>query len=253
MVLVAVAGIAIVVLYWLQAPRAGTERLVMAVWAAFGPYSSAEDAEKNLRRVARIVFGEQGIGEHEQWVQGHGENFRLWEVDGRFERMQKAMCGGMRTNMYGKAYREAYAAVRQSFIEQVKEGAAWLNNDFLERTGHRLEPVEQADGSFVVQHKKIWSDEQIEKKEREVDNAIANTIGTNISNDESIEARRLLAFLANVYSVNTDKEMKTPRDIGLAWFACLQLGDQEPNSELAKTFKSLNDAWSNTRQDQERT
>jgi hypothetical protein len=250
-VFLAVIGLAFVLIRWLQAPRAGSERLVMTVWAAFGPFSSAESAETNLRHVARIVFGEQGIGAHEQWIRGHGENFRAWEADGSLESAQKIMCGGLRTNMYGKTYMEAYAATRQSFVEQVKEGTAWLNKDFLEQTGHRLEPVEQADGSLNVQHKKIWSDEQIEQKKREDNDAILNAVGKNISNDESVEARRLLAFLSNVYAANADKEIKTARDIGLAWLPCLKLEDQAPNSELAKTFKGLNDAWDATRQGQE--
>lgn len=86
-------------------------------------------------------------------------------------------------------------------------------------------------------------------KERENDDLILNAIGSNLSKDESIEAKSLLTFLVNVYRAN-GKEIKTLRDIGVAWFACLQVGQEDPTSELAKTFKVLSDAWHATQQDQ---
>ena len=124
--------------------------------------------------------------------------------------------------------------------EQAKSRAAWLNRE-LERTDSRIEVVE------------IWSDEQLERHDRQVANEILEKVGTDLSADDSVEAKRLRAFLVKIRQTDTDRELDTPRDIGLAWFACLQLQDTEPDSELAQLFNVLNvlnDAWTATREGQ---
>jgi len=125
----------------------------------------------------------------------------------------------------------------QRVKEQAKARSAWLNRE-LERTDSRIEVVE------------IWSDEQIERHDRQVANAILEKVGTDLSADESVEAKRLRAFLVKIRPTDADGELDTPRDIGLAWFACLQLQDKEPDSELAQLFNVLNDAWTTTREGQ---
>jgi len=67
-----------------QAPNAGTERLAITVWAAFGPYETAQDAEDGLRRAGRAVLGSNGLDQHGEWMQGHVRNFKVWEAEGRF-------------------------------------------------------------------------------------------------------------------------------------------------------------------------
>ncbi len=121
--------------------------------------------------------------------------------------------------------------------EQAKARAAWLNRE-LEQTESRIEVVE------------IWSDEQLERQDRQVANAILEKVGTDLSADESVEAKRLRAFLVKIRQTDADCELDSPRDIGLAWFACLQLQDKEPASELAQLFNVLNDAWTTTREGQ---
>jgi hypothetical protein len=69
---------------------------------------------------------------------------------------------------------------------------------------------------------------------------------TDLFSDETVEARRL-TFLSKVRHTDADNELKTARDFGLAWFACLQLEDKDPESELAQVFKALNDAWAASR------
>lgn len=121
--------------------------------------------------------------------------------------------------------------------EQAKSRAAWLNRE-LERTDSRIEVVE------------IWSDEQLERHDRQVANEILEKVGTDLSADDSVEAKRLRAFLVKIRQTDAGRELDTPRDIGLAWFACLQLQDTEPDSELAQLFNVLNDAWTATREGQ---
>ena len=130
-----------------------------------------------------------------------------------------------------------YWILAQRAKKQVKARAAWLNKE-LERTDSRIEVVE------------IWSDEQIERNNRELANAILEKMGTDLAADESPEAVRLRRFLAKVRHTDDDSALETPRDLAVTWFACLQLQDQEPAAELAQVFKSLNDPWTASREDQ---
>jgi hypothetical protein len=130
-----------------------------------------------------------------------------------------------------------YRGRARRIIGQAKAQAAWLNRE-LERTDSRIEAVE------------IWSDEQIERNDCQLGNAILDRVGIDLSADESLEAKRLRAFLAKVHPNNANSELSTPQDIGRAWFACLQILDKDPASELAQLFKVLNDAWTATREGQ---
>ena len=125
----------------------------------------------------------------------------------------------------------------QRRMAQARAQAAWLNRE-LERTDSQLEAVE------------IWSDEQIERNDRELGHSILERIGRDFAADESPEAGRLRAFLAKIHPPSTNKEQSTPEDLGRAWFACLQILDKDPASELAQLFKALNDAWTATREGQ---
>jgi hypothetical protein len=125
----------------------------------------------------------------------------------------------------------------QRRMAQARAQAAWLNRE-LERTDSQLEAVE------------IWSDEQIERNDRELGDSILERVGRDLAADASPEAGRLRAFLAKVHPPSTNKEQSTPEDLGRAWFACLQILDKDPASELAQLFKALNDAWTATREGQ---
>ena len=122
-------------------------------------------------------------------------------------------------------------------IERAKARAAWLVRE-LERPSSQIQVVE------------IWSDEQIERNDRELANTILEQVGSVLCADESVEATRLRAFLGRIRHTDADTELKTLRDFGVAWFACLQVEDSEPESELAKVFKMLNDAWNARREGQ---
>jgi hypothetical protein len=39
------------------------------------------------------------------------------------------------------------------------------------------------------------------------------------------------------------RDLEAPMDVGTSWVACLGLLDKDPDSEVAKTFKLLNDKW----------
>ena len=128
-----------------------------------------------------------------------------------------------------------YVIRAQRELKQARARAAWLNNE-LERTDSRIEVVE------------IWNDEQIERNNRDLANAILEKVGTDLAADESAEATRLRRFLAKIRHQDADSTLESPRDLGVTWFACLQLQDREPASELAQVFERLNDAWTASRE-----
>ena len=93
---VVVVALAFLVLRRLQAPKARTTRLAITVWAAFGPYDTADNAEDGLYRASRAAFGQEGITEHAEWLQGHIQNFHDWQAEGRFQEAQKMMRAALR-------------------------------------------------------------------------------------------------------------------------------------------------------------
>ncbi len=114
--------------------------------------------------------------------------------------------------------------------ERAKAEAAWLTRE-LERTDSRVQVVE------------IWTDEQLETQDRQLANAILEKVGTDLCTDESPEARRLRAFLGKIHQTPLESGLNGPRDFGLAWFACMQIQDRDPASQVAQLFNALNDAW----------
>jgi hypothetical protein len=120
--------------------------------------------------------------------------------------------------------------------EQAKGRAAWLNKE-----------LEQADPRIKVTE--IWSEEQFQKNNSKAANAILEEVGKALTTGESVEAKRLRDFLAKIYPDITYSE-KNFTSVGRAWFSCLQLQDNEPESEVAQLFKVMNDAWATTREGQ---
>ena len=220
----------------------------MKVWAAFGPYDSAESATNSLRWACRAVFGKTEAVSHEDWSNGHIQNFRGWEADGSFGKMQKIMRGGLSLTAYGHVFEAACQRFRDEAMADASQIMDSLNKD-LEKTGHKLESVKQPDGTYQVLHKKIWSDEEILRKENEIGEAVLNGIGKNLLEDQSNEAKQLLTFLGVVYQTNAGRNLETPKDVGTIWVACLEILDKDPHSEVAHTFKDLNAAWTARKSD----
>lgn len=250
---IGIAAAAVLIFWWVrwgQFPKRNTQRLVTTVWAAFGPFNTAQDAEDTFRTVARVVLGLKLSQKDEGWVEGHIQNFHEWEKDGRFEQAENMMRKGLLLTAGGPAFDEAFKNVQAEYGKQVQEIAESLNKDLLEEGGHKLETVTQPDGRIEVFYNKIWSDEKIDQKQKEDNEAILSSIGNNLLNDNSDEAKELVEFLKKVYRHNADKEIQSAQDLGTAWFACLSVTNEEPESEVARTFQVLNDAWSPPKADE---
>lgn len=232
--------------YWVvrrfQAPKPGTQHLTMTVWAAFGPYDTAELSEKGLRRASRAVFGPEGIMAQEKWIMGHADNFRAWELEGSFSKTHELMRKGLLLSAYGRAFESACHQYRNEAMADASKIIESFNKD-LEQTGHKMEPVKQPDGTYRFLHKKIWSNEEIERKNREVGEVLFITLGNNLLKDQSPEANELRNFLAVVYQTNMGVPLETPKQVGTAWMACLEAQHDDSDSEVAKTFTVLNNAW----------
>lgn len=220
-----------------------TKTLAMAVWAAFGPYQTAEKAEDYLRTAIEVVFGSEGVAKHEEWIRGHGENYRQWEAEERLEESQNLLRKGLLLSAHGPAFNEAFRNFKKLFRSKAVKSMEWINKEYLENTGHRLEVTETEDDPFKIMYKKIWSDEKIAENEKEVSEGILMAIGTNLLNDESEEAKNLVEFLEMVYEINIDEELEKERAIGGMWLGCLEIENEDANSEIAKEFRVLNNAW----------
>ena len=230
----------------LQTPRPRTKHLAMTVWAAFGPYDTAEFAEDGLRWASSAAFGRDGISKHKKWIQGYIKDFHHWQARGSFQKIQKMMRWGLMLTAYGPVFEETCQRYRDHAMAEATEIMGRLNEN-LSKTGHKLEPSKQADGTYQVLYKKIWSDAEIKKKEQETGEAILNGIGNNLLEDQSDTAKMLVAFLGKVHKDNLGRDIKKPKDVGIIWFACLEILNQDPDSEVAQTFKALNDAWTTSK------
>src|SRR6266566_5764327 len=122
---VVVVALAFLVLRRLQAPKARTTRLAITVWAAFGPYDTADNAEDGLYRASRAAFGQEGITEHAEWLQGHIQNFHDWQAEGRFQEAQKMMRAALLLTSYGRAFEAACKEVKAEAVAQGLEAMEW--------------------------------------------------------------------------------------------------------------------------------
>src|SRR3990172_7560073 len=103
-----IVGVVFIVAYWmlrwLHGAKFRAESFVMKVWAAFGPYDTANSASDSLRCACYAVFGREGTIEHESWREGHTRNFQDWEVGGSFQKMQETMRKGLLLTAHGHEF-----------------------------------------------------------------------------------------------------------------------------------------------------
>ena len=226
-----------------QPPAANTEHLAMTVWAAFGPYSSAKDAEELLDRSARAVFRPEDYGKHADWVRGHGEKFRQWESLGGFEKHQAFMRRHFLTVARGTDFDQACQRLRAEAQKLGLEAMDHINQDFLDSTGHRLEAARDPDGTLRFEYKQTWPDAQIREHQESLVANIAEAIGQKLLTSSSETGVAMREFLVDVGRVHLGRNLEEAGDIGGMWLRCCDLLREHPESETAKAFKVHNDAW----------
>jgi len=240
--LVVIVFVGIWLRYKSQLPKAKTRELAMIVWASFGPYSSADDAANILRRALGGVFGkDEGVEQHEEWINGHIENFNTWEKEGNLDTQLNRMIKGLMISARGSAFNEA----RQNSIEQVlsegEEAMGVLNKEILEPMGTKLEYGKTEDGSTAIMYKNIVSDEEIKKREKKRLQDIWEGIGHGVLNNQTKEGKQLVEYLKKVAREDLGEEIETAEEIGKIWWGLFNMNVAEPDSDRAKVFCELTD------------
>lgn len=134
----------------------GLARRVFPVWAAQGPFDSGEESAAAMRYAYLAVFGSE-----------EAERMGMMEAVANHAAAYDRNPGAWEQNRQ-KAMRSANSETEE-FVTIAKGLAAMdsLNKDFLESGGHKLELATQSDGSLGIAYKKIWSDEAIEEKKKQ--------------------------------------------------------------------------------------
>lgn len=204
-------------------------RQVFPVWAGQGPFDSGEESAAAMHHAYLAVMGPE---ETERMAEAIAEHAATYDSDpATWERLRQEAA-------------DSAGPETENLVTIAKGLAAMdsLNKEFLEDGGHKLELTRQTDGNLGIAYKKIWSDEEIEEKKKQDGEAIVSGIGEGLLSDSSEEARELVAFLSDAYRANTREEPDSASAIGRAWLACLEIKNEEPDSELAQEFGRLNEA-----------
>ena len=244
-VLVGLIGIVIVIvlairrLLFSRALKTASDmaKQVFPVWAAQGPFDSGVQSAAAMRNAYLAVFGANQTEEMADAIEGHEAAYdadpETWE-----ETRRTALKGASSDAL---TLAEGIAA------------AEGLNKSLLEDGGHRLEFTKLSDGSTGLAYKQTWSDEDIEKKKKEDNEAIVSGIGQGLLKDveSSNEAREFVEFLSDLYRAEINEEPDASA-LGRVWLALFSAGiekdepETEPETEIdpeiLKTFKRLNDA-----------
>jgi hypothetical protein len=213
------------------------QTLTMTVWASLGPFSSADDAEDTLRRSVRAVFGAENYAKHAGWVQGHGENFRLWEGRGNFNQSLDFMRQVYLPFARGARFEQA----RQKIIVEAQklafEAMGRINQD-MEPTGHLFELETKPDGSLDFSIREIFPGAT-----ENLAACIANNAGHNLWTAWSDTGMKMRKFLMDLSRSSLGRDPEDAEDIGRLWLGCYDRLWEKPESETTAAFRALNDAW----------
>ena len=231
--------VAVKLLLRLQAHKDASDlaKQVFPVWAAQGPFHSGAESAAAMRNAYLAVFGPDQTKEMADAIEGHETaydgNPTAWEKNRRLAL-------------------DAASSDALTLAEGIA-AAEGLNKEWIEGGGHRLEFTKLSDGSTGLVRKKIWSDETIEEKKKEDDEALTSGIGQGLLDDSesSEEARELVEFLSDLYRAELNEEPDASA-LGKIWLACFTMSTEkaepepepepEIDPEILQTFKRLNEA-----------
>ena len=233
-----VAGGAVAFRYWIRLhakkQAADVTRDVYSIWAAQGPFDSGTKSAAAMRYAYLAVRGPEEAERMSDSIAKHAHAFDadpcVWE--------------NLRQESLGLAGTKA-----QDHLAVAKGLAAAdsLNKDLLEAGGHRMEYARQPDGRLTFAYKQIWSDEDIQRKKETDAEAITKSIGESLLEDNSAEGQRLAQFLLEIQRSNPEHGPTTSMTLGKLWMACVSFSNENPTSDIAREFTSLNDAYSATK------
>jgi len=233
-----VAGGAFALRYWIrsQARKQAAEvtRDVYPVWATQGPFDSGTQSALAMRYAYLAVRGPEEAERMSEAITKHAQAF---DTDpGVWEKLRQESLGlaGPKTQDHVTVAKGLAAAVA-------------LNKDLFEAGGHRMEFERQPDGRLTFAYKQIWSDEDVQRKKLADAETITKSIGTSLLEDASPEGQRLVRFLREFHRSNPEHAPETSMALGKLWMACVSFSNDNPNSDIAKEFTVLNDAYTATK------
>lgn len=207
---------------------AGIDKAKMAfqVWGLLGPFMSGKESASAMRKAYMAVLGAACLDINESLFAQHEISF-----NNSPEQWEETRLAGI----------EIATSEAITIAEKVKANDGI--NEFFGDTGHEFELVRQPDGNLIQQDRRIWSDEEIEKKTKQSGQALSAGIGSGLLNDPSKESQVLIQFLQDIYREDTGKDPYAEA-VEKTWLALFFASEENPDSELIKRFRILNDAHS---------
>ena len=238
LIVLIIVGVALAIRYWIRSQAtmkaAEVTRDVYPVWAAQGPFDSGVRSAAAMRYAYLAVRGPE---EAQRMSEGIARHAQAFDADpGVWEKLRQDSL-----NLAGPKT-EDYVTVAKGLA-----AADNLNKDLFEAGGHRLEFARQPDGRLTFAYKQIWSDDEIQRKKASDAEAITKSIGTSLLEVSSAEGRRLVQFLIEIHRSNAEHGPETSMVLGKLWLACISFAKENPDSDIAKEFTVLNDAYSPTK------
>lgn len=237
LILLVVAALGVLLWRWYKSHifegASGLVRQVLPVWAAQGPFESGYESAAAMRSASLAVLGPEET-ERTGMAKALAKHAAVYDSSPtEWERIRQEA-----TRLAGPK--------TEKFVTISKGLAAMdsLNKDFLADSGHKFEFARQPDGTLGLSYKKLWSEEAIDEKRKQDNEALVSGIGNALLNDSSEEACALVAFLADLYRASRGDEAVSASAIGRAWLACstVEVANGELESELAQEFSRLNEA-----------
>lgn len=231
-----------------RGPTPNSRELAMGVWAAFGPYESAEDAENSLTRSMRAVFGASNLNEHAVWIKEHADNFRAWENSGTLKQSIELMRRGLAAFAVGPDFEVACANFKEELRAETLRLLDRITTDFgMEEDAPALRAL--VDGSMPPRQ----IHERLEASQKKTADRIVRGIGENLLRAPSPEAARMRQFLQKLSREQNGEEATTPETFGRLYLNCINYATENSDSEFAKVFHALDDQWKPTLPNEEAT
>lgn len=209
---------------------------IYAVWAAQGPFENGETSASAMRYAHAAVRGLESLQET-GLAEALSKHALAYDEDPqRWESLRKRSLSG---------------ASGQKFEDQLTMAKGFaatdtLNSEMFKDAGYEIGFGRDANGNLTVVSKDLLAEEERQKNRKESGEAIVNAVGNNLLGDESEEAKQLVDFLIGVYRADSGRDPETPGELGHMWIILLNHSSENPEEEVSREFRVLNERWQAT-------